>query len=95
MSIQDKLSSNKLALSDASTFQGKDNSKNNLETLYLTSSSIYPATYTMLKPKEISQIDTKSRRATDNLNFIPSINFLIGKFDRLKQKHYTKKEIVF
>ena len=77
MSIQDKLSSNKLDLSDSSTFRGKDNSKNNLEPLYLTNLSLdlYPATYPMLKSKEISQI-------------------LIGELDRLKQKHFTKKEKV-
>ena len=94
MSIRKRLSSNKLDLSDSSTFQGKDNSKNNLVTLYLTNSSpsIYPATYTMFKPKEISQIDTKSKRAINKRNIIHSIDFLIDKLYRLKHKHYTKKE---
>jgi hypothetical protein len=46
----------------------------------------------MFKQTEIRQIDTKSKRAIDKLNFIHFTNFLIDKLDRLKQKHYTKKE---
>ena len=96
MSIQNRLSSNKLDLSDSSTFQGKDISKNNLELLYLTSKSltIHPSTYTMVKPKGISQINTKLKKSIDKRNFIHSMNFLIGELNRLKQKHSPKKEMV-
>jgi len=93
MFIHDKLSSNKPYLSKSSIFQCKENS-NNLKILYLTnlSSSIHSATYIMFKQIEIRQIDTKSKRAINKRNFIHSINFLIYQLDRLKQKHYTKKE---
>ncbi len=93
MSIHNKLSSNKPYLSKSSIFQCKENS-NNLKILYLTnsSSSIHSATHIMFKQIEIRQIDTKSKRAINKRNFIHSFNFLIDQLDRLKQKHYTKKE---
>ena len=93
MSIHYKLSSNIPDLPKSSIFQCKENS-NNLKILYLTNSSlnIYSSTYTMFKQTEIRQIDTKSKRAIDKLNFIHFTNFLIDKLDRLKQKYYTKKE---
>jgi hypothetical protein len=92
MSIHDKLSSNKPYLSKTSIFQCKENSNNLI--LYLTnsSSSIHSATHIMFKQTEIREIDTKSKRAINKRNFINSINFLIDQLDRLKQKHYTKKE---
>lgn len=84
--------SNKVDLSKCSILPCKENSNNLI--LYLTNSSsaIYSSTYTMFKQTEIRQIDTKSKRAIYKRNFIHSINFLIDKLDRLKQKHYTKKE---
>jgi hypothetical protein len=93
MSIHNKLSSNKPYLSKSSIFQCKENS-NNLKILYLTnsSSSIHSSTHIMCKQIEIRQIDTKSKRAINKRNFIHSFNFLIDQLDRLKQKHYTKKE---